>query len=75
MGDDAAAQNELRVREAARSCLAALQEQMEQDHVRQTLLRPAADPNAPADILLRPAQGVAEADPQALLRPSAEDES
>src|SRR5262249_44583357 len=40
----------------------------------ETLLRPAAAPENPADVLLRPAQGVGEADSDVLLRPAAPEE-
>ncbi len=59
------------VRRAALECLPALMERTAPEQNRQTLLRPAI---ASCD-LLRPAHGVAEPDPQTLLRPASPEES
>jgi HEAT repeat protein len=61
---------EQRVREAAQACLPAVRQRAENARAARTLLRPAAAPDNPADILLRPAQGAGEADPDLLLRPA-----
>lgn len=58
------------VKEAAQECLPALTERVERQRRAQTLLRPAAAPDNPAELLLRPAPGAAPADPDRLLRPS-----
>lgn len=63
--------NSLRVRQEARSLLAKLTRRAEQLRQGKILLRPAV---TPAGILLRPAQGVPQADATLLLRPSAPQE-
>jgi len=65
----AATAKEKRIRQAAIDCLPFLKESIERERARQTLLRPAAAPDDPAAVLLRPAQGVTEGDPDLLLRP------
>ena len=54
----------------ARQCRPALAERIEQQRVAMTLLRPSEAPSEGADILLRPAMGVGQTDPDLLLRPS-----
>jgi hypothetical protein len=63
------------VREAAQACLPFLQERVELERSRQTLLRAASASDTPSDVLLRPASGALEADPQQLLRATASDEA
>jgi len=60
-----------RVREAAEACLPFLRQRAEQERSRQTLLlRAAGVAGAPPDVLLRPASGATETEPQHLLRAS-----
>jgi hypothetical protein len=59
-----------RIREAAQACLPYLQERLEKARLAGMLLRPAAAPDNPAEMLLRPAPGAAPADPAHLLRPA-----
>jgi hypothetical protein len=63
-----------RVREAARECLPAINQRLELKRLSQTLLRPASAPEDPSGILLRPAQGAPEGDPNLLLRPVSPEE-
>jgi hypothetical protein len=63
-----------RIREAAQACLPALQQRAEWERSRQTLLRAASASDTPSDVLLRPAGGTIEADPQQLLRASVAEE-
>jgi hypothetical protein len=58
------------VKAAALECLPALTERVEKQRRAQTLLRPAAAPDNPAEVLLRPVHGAAPGDPEKLLRPS-----
>jgi len=58
-----------RIREAALAYLAEAQRRSEQQRLKDTLLRPSAPPDA-AEVLLRPARGVGEPDPDLLLRPA-----
>jgi hypothetical protein len=58
------------VKAAALECLPALTERVEKRRRAQTLLRPAAAPDNPAEVLLRPAHGASPGDPEKLLRPS-----
>jgi hypothetical protein len=53
----------------ARECLAALNARLERERPGKTLLRPAAAPETPAELLLRPACGAGETDADKLLRP------
>jgi hypothetical protein len=62
------------VREAAQACLPFLQERAERERASSELLRAASASDTPSDVLLRPAAGALEADPQQLLRASASDE-
>lgn len=62
-----------RLVEAADSCLAAIGTRAERERQRQTLLRPAQNPDSPAETLLRPAGSTA-SDPAQLLRPAAPDD-
>jgi hypothetical protein len=59
-----------RVRAAAQACLPSLLERAERERLAETLLRPTATPEPPADNLLRPAQDTAEIAPHELLRPT-----
>jgi hypothetical protein len=63
------------VREAAQACLPFLQERAERERASRELLRAASASDTPSDVLLRPAGGTIEADPQQLLRASASDEA
>jgi hypothetical protein len=65
----------LLVQEAAERILPVLRQRQQEENNPRVLLRAAYAPAAPADTLLRPAQGVPEAEPQVLLRPSAQEES
>jgi hypothetical protein len=62
------------IREAAQECLPALQQRAERERSRQTLLRAASASDTPSDMLLRPASGALEADPQQLHRASGAEE-
>jgi hypothetical protein len=64
-----------RVRQKAREIQEALTARIEQQRQGMSLLRPAESPDSPAETLLRPAQGAAPADPQVLLRASAQNET
>jgi hypothetical protein len=74
-GGKGQAKRNLEIREAAKACLPFLQERVELERLSRTLLRPAESPEAPAAILLRPAQGVPDADPNILLRPAISEEN
>lgn len=65
---------ESQIIEAAKACLPLLQERAERERQSQTLLRAASAPDDPSQVLLRPAHGVSETDPNLLLRPSAPEE-
>jgi hypothetical protein len=58
-----------RLVEAAQSCLTAIGTRAQKERQRQTLLRPAQNPDSPAETLLRPAGSTA-SDPTQLLRPA-----
>ncbi len=60
------------LREAAAGILPILEQRREQENAPKILLRATTAPAAPADTLLRPASGTSEADPQQLLRASAQ---
>ncbi|HLV81998.1 MAG TPA: hypothetical protein VKT32_17040 [Chthonomonadaceae bacterium] len=57
------------LREAAEECLFSLQQSVEQQSIRQTLLRPSDAVEAKPETLLRPASKASEIVPQQLLRP------
>lgn len=59
------------VRTAAENLLPLLRERQGQENAQTVLLRAAAAPETPANLLLRPAQSVHEGDPATLLRSSA----
>ncbi len=61
---------ETSIQAAAKECLPFLQQRAEQERASQSLLRAAAAPATPSEVLLRPAQaGASTSDPQQLLRP------
>lgn len=57
------------VRDEARVTLGFLRERAERERIAHTLLRPSMDPASPAEMLLRPAAGAGDTDPDVLLRP------
>lgn len=63
------------VQETAQECLPFLLERAEQRRSHQTLLRASAPAGTPSEMLLRPAGGTPETDPQKLLRASSADEA
>jgi HEAT repeat protein len=58
------------LRDKAHDVLAVLRERQHQEEQAQTLMRASIAPPTPSGLLLRPAQGVSESDPQQLLRSS-----
>jgi hypothetical protein len=62
-----------RVTDAAIQCLPYLEERVQQNRFSQTLLRSSQAEEVGADVLLRPAQGGVDTDPQVLLRASVSD--
>jgi hypothetical protein len=72
-GEGLAARNS-GIRAAAQECLPALQERAERERASRELLRAASASDTPSDVLLRPAGGTIEADPQQLLRASGAEE-
>jgi hypothetical protein len=63
-----------RLVEAAESCLTAIGARAQKERQRQTLLRPAQNPDSPAETLLRPAGSVS-TPPEQLLRPADPEDS
>jgi hypothetical protein len=69
-----AAAKDGKLRQEAIDCLPVLRERAEEERVRQTLLRPASEPEG-GDTLLRPAAGAGDVDEGVLLRPVDEEEA
>lgn len=63
------------IRDQASRVLAVLEERRKLDRQRETLLRPATAPDAPSEVLLRPARDTGEINAQLLLRPSSSEEA